>query len=210
MSYISENYIEMLLESPEWMKTPPHEHLGVDKNASDAEVKKAYLKMAKKYHPDINKAPDAVEKMQAINWAKDNFRGTKHTSSGSRHGFDSEAFSRDFKDAFAKGSGFDSYEDMEHANKRGFYSSKQWNEAKSRGAHTNWDEFIHSKYGKGVKRKAAFSRFAGPAAIIAIYGTLIGLAIWRAKVANQREKERLERLKHKFNAQKSSQRRSHA
>lgn len=40
--------------------------LGVDKNASDAEIKSAYRKLAKKYHPDINKEAGAAEKFKEI------------------------------------------------------------------------------------------------------------------------------------------------
>ena len=32
-----------------------YEVLGIDRNADDASIKKAYRKMAKKYHPDMNK-----------------------------------------------------------------------------------------------------------------------------------------------------------
>ena len=38
--------------------------LGVDKSASDAEIKSAFRKLAKKYHPDLNKEPDAAEKFK--------------------------------------------------------------------------------------------------------------------------------------------------
>ncbi|HAB66047.1 MAG TPA: molecular chaperone DnaJ [Firmicutes bacterium] len=40
--------------------------LGVDKNASEAEIKSAFRKLAKKYHPDINKEPGAEEKFKEI------------------------------------------------------------------------------------------------------------------------------------------------
>ena len=46
-----------------------YEVLGISKGASDDEIKKAYRSLAKKYHPDVNKAPDAEAKFKEINEA---------------------------------------------------------------------------------------------------------------------------------------------
>lgn len=43
--------------------------LGINKSASTDEIKKAFRTLAKKYHPDVNKAADAEEKFKEINEA---------------------------------------------------------------------------------------------------------------------------------------------
>ena len=43
-----------------------YEILGVDKNATKDELKKAFRQKARQYHPDVNKAPDAAEKFKEI------------------------------------------------------------------------------------------------------------------------------------------------
>ena len=46
-----------------------YEILGVQKGASDDEIKKAYRKLSKKYHPDINKEADADQKFKEVSEA---------------------------------------------------------------------------------------------------------------------------------------------
>lgn len=46
-----------------------YDTLEVSENASEAEIKKAYRRLARQYHPDINKEKDAEEKFKEINAA---------------------------------------------------------------------------------------------------------------------------------------------
>ena len=46
-----------------------YEILGIDKKATEAQIKSAYRKLAKKYHPDVDKSPSAQEKFKDINEA---------------------------------------------------------------------------------------------------------------------------------------------
>lgn len=113
-----------------------YEVLGVDKSASEAEIKSAFRKLAKKYHPDVSKEPDAEEKFKEAQEAyavlSDESRRRQYDQfghaafdqnggSGGFGGFDASNF--DFGDIFESifGSGF------------GFGSSARTN-GKRRGA----------------------------------------------------------------------------
>lgn len=47
----------------------PYKVLGVRRGATDAEIKKAYRAMATKWHPDVNKSPEATARFQNISAA---------------------------------------------------------------------------------------------------------------------------------------------
>ena len=43
--------------------------LGVSKTATEGEIKTAYRKLARRYHPDVNKDPQAEDKFKEVNEA---------------------------------------------------------------------------------------------------------------------------------------------
>ena len=80
-----------------------YETLAVDENATASEIKKAYRKLAKKYHPDMNKDAGAEDKFKEINAAYEVLGDEKKKSQYDMHG-DSMFGGQNFHD-FAQGQG---------------------------------------------------------------------------------------------------------
>ena len=71
------------------MSKDPYQILGVSRDASDDEIKRAYRELARKYHPDNytkdNPLADlATEKMKEINEAYDTIRDMRSGKAGSK------------------------------------------------------------------------------------------------------------------------------
>ena len=64
-----------------------YEVLGVPKDATEADIKKAYRKLAAKYHPDVNHEPDAVERFKEINEANEVLSDPEKRSRYDQFGF---------------------------------------------------------------------------------------------------------------------------
>ncbi|MCL4339062.1 J domain-containing protein [Patescibacteria group bacterium] len=73
-----------------------YEILGVQKGASEAEIKRAYRKLALEWHPDRNKSAEATEKFKEINKAYEVLSDPKKKEMYDQYG----------ESAFAPGSGF--------------------------------------------------------------------------------------------------------
>lgn len=88
--------------------------LGVDKKATDDEIKSAYRQLAKKYHPDLNKDnPDAANKFKEVNEAysvlSDSQKRANYDQFGSAEGnpFGGGGFGGGFSGGFGGFGGFD-------------------------------------------------------------------------------------------------------
>ena len=80
-----------------------YEVLGVDRKASDDDIKRAFKRLAIKYHPDRNKDPDAGEKFQEINEAYQVLSDPEKRQAYDAGGFDA------VDGSFGGGQGFDPF-----------------------------------------------------------------------------------------------------
>ncbi|WP_303974050.1 molecular chaperone DnaJ [Streptococcus merionis] len=94
--------------------TEYYDRLGVSKNASQDEIKKAYRKMSKKYHPDINKEAGAEQKYKEVQEAYETLSDDQKRAAydqygpaGASGGFGGGGFGGGFD-----GSGFGGFEDI--------------------------------------------------------------------------------------------------
>ncbi|ORY32306.1 hypothetical protein BCR39DRAFT_523853 [Naematelia encephala] len=91
----------------------PYETLGVDKDAKTGDIKKAYYALAKKWHPDSNKAKGAAEKFHEIQNAYDILSDDtkrqaydQYGAASTQEGFDPNAFGRGGAGGFGGFQGF--------------------------------------------------------------------------------------------------------
>jgi curved DNA-binding protein len=80
-----------------------YETLEINENSSPDEIKKAYRKLARKYHPDVNKDPQAEEKFKEINAAYEVLSNPEKKQQYDQHG-DSMFGGQNFHD-FARNQG---------------------------------------------------------------------------------------------------------
>jgi molecular chaperone DnaJ len=128
--------------------------LGVEKNASKEEIKSAYKKLAKRYHPDVNKDAGATEKFKEINEAASVLGDDQKRQQYDMYGGDFERkYHQDFSQQF---SGFD-FEDMDFGDLFEMFFSGGFSSAQghrhSRGRDLRYDlDITLEEAAKGVKK----------------------------------------------------------
>ncbi|MBB1284134.1 J domain-containing protein [Flavisolibacter sp. BT320] len=118
--------------------------LGIDKNASDDEVKKAYRKLARKYHPDLNpNDAEAHKRFQQINEANEVLSDPEKRKKYDQYGKDwkhAEQFEQARKQQ--RGSGYPNFGEGEYG---GHFSSDDFD---------GFSDFFQSMFGGGGHRQS--------------------------------------------------------
>ena len=95
--------------------TEYYDRLGVSKDASQDEIKRAYRKMSKKYHPDINKEPGAEEEYKEVQEAYETLSDDQKRAAYDQYGPDGANAGFGGQGGFGGfdgGAGFGGFEDI--------------------------------------------------------------------------------------------------
>jgi len=90
-------------------KTDYYQILGLEKKASDAEIKKAYRKLALKLHPDKNNAPKATDAFKKVSTAYACLNDAKKREIYDEHGTE-ENFRQNYREYFREEEEFDPFD----------------------------------------------------------------------------------------------------
>jgi len=87
-----------------------YEILGLSKNASTDEIKKAFRNLARKYHPDVNKAADSADRFKEINEAYSVLSDPQKRSQYDQFGHAGPGFGHAYRQAGGAGPGFEGFD----------------------------------------------------------------------------------------------------
>ncbi len=108
-----------------------YETLGINENASESEIKKAYRKLARQYHPDVNKEAGAEDKFKEINAAYEVLHDKDKKAQYDMHG-----------DQMFGGQNFHDF-------------------AQGQGGNVDLDEILRQMFGQGGGASGGFGGFSG-------------------------------------------------